>query len=814
MFNTGALPRPGWIRGDSPECRAKVLSGRERQGRAVGARVAGSPDADRRRLWTEWSAAALLSTVLLTTLVATGVTARLDNILYDVGLRFRRMAPRPDIVIVAVDPASLAREGQWPWSRSLEAKLIANIARAGPKGLGCYFLFLLPSNDDQAVHDAMRLTRTYLEIPLPSRSNPTTVKPIRPVPLIVAAAAGLGSADPRPDFDGFVRRARLFDGAGDHPTPRLVLRMARLAGRGPDPDRRPAVNPARLIPFIGRPGAFQTIPAFKVLEGKVAPSVFRNKFVLLGATAPELQDNYPTPMSAAEGMPSVEINANILDSLLTGRGISAASPAMVLGVSVGLLWVVLIALVRLGPRENLRLAGAMTAAPLAASILAVTTPGVWLTPTPYLLTVTILIPYWGWRRLNAASAYFAQELSALKGRAGDAGDPAPRVAVGVGGDVVLQQMMLLEDAKRRISDLRRFVDDILADFPDPVLVVDLDGHILTVNQATRDFARDAGVPVDPGDPIAPLLARIVAVGADADPIWPPATRPGEAAPLAPGRPRTGEGPDGRVYEPRFTQTRSADDRASGWIVHLADITLLVSAMRQREEALQLLSHDMRSPLSAILASLHHPEFHSAPETLRHRIEGQASRGLDLADAFVRLAKAESADYAFEPFDLGHILHDAVDAVWSLAEAGNVRVEIDTDASGGTEHVILADRGLMTRALVNLLENAIKFSPPGERVWCRLTSARLASASAVACEIADRAGGMTRAQRTVLFRRFASGRDPSNGSAGVGLGLALVQAVVTRHAGTIDCESTEGEGTVFTITLPLHEESEAVEARRA
>ena len=215
--------------------------------------------------------------------------------------------------------------------------------------------------------------------------------------------------------------------------------------------------------------------------------------------------------------------------------------------------------------------------------------------------------------------------------------------------------------------------------------------------------------------------------------WPPPERePADA------RPFSGVGMAGRAYEVRFTPTRSASGEATGWIVHLADITSLVAAMRQREEALQLLSHDMRSPQSAILATLSHPEFKGAPAALRQRIESHARRTLELADAFVRLAKAESAKYVLEPIDLGHVTQDAADAVWGLAQAAGVKVEVRV-ANDEDEYVVLADRGLLTRALVNLLDNAVKFSPAGEKVICSIGHSSLDGAPAIECRIADRAG---------------------------------------------------------------------------
>ena len=749
-------------------------------------------------------ATALLSTALLTTLVFTGATTRFDNAIYDLSLRLKSTRARPDIVIVAMDPKSMQAESEWPWPRRTIAKMVDNIARDRPTALAFHFLFFRPSSEDQLLHDSIARTRTFLGVPHRETSGGKIGHPLQPVPKIATAAAGTGAGDSQPDQDGIVRRAMLFEGPPDDRTPRMVLQMARLDGRRPDLSRAVTPNGEMLIPYAGPPG-FTTVSALTVLEGKAPKDIFRNKFVLFGATAPELLDDYPTPRSGAKGMPSVEVDANVLNSLLDDSAITPVSRTVTLGISVSLLWILLFALLRLSPHANLRLAAGLGALALAGSVLGLVGPGLWAPPAPYLATMAIVLPYWGWRRLNAASAYFAEELRLLERNAGGAVLAQSRSVAEKGGDVVLQQMTLIEETRKRISDLRRFVADILADFPDPVLVVDRAGRILTVNQAASDFADSLAISTAPGAPVEPVLSRIAAADGDTRPLWPPPEGVDMFGSSASARPLTGQGPSGRSYELRFTPTRSAEDEPTGWIVHMADITPLVSAMRQREEALQLLSHDMRSPLSAILASLEHPYFREAPPTLRRRIEGQAGRTLELADAFVRLARAESADYQFEPIDLSHVLSDAVDTIWSLAQAGEVTVEFDL---ADLEYVVLADRGLVTRALVNLLDNAVKYSPPGKSVVCRILPAALNGRPAVACEIADSAGGMAQSQLDRLFRRFATSRDALNGTAGVGLGLALVHTVVTRHNGIITCESADGEGTVFTITLPLHVELEA------
>ena len=265
------------------------------------------------------------------------------------------------------------------------------------------------------------------------------------------------------------------------------------------------------------------------------------------------------------------------------------------------------------------------------------------------------------------------------------------------------------------------------------------------------------------------------------------------------------------------RTLSATDEPTGWIVHLADITVLMLALeqrevakRQREEALQLLSHDMRSPQASILAVLQHPEFQHAPGKLVQLIDRQARRTLDLADAFVRLAQAESADLTLEALDFSFIAEEAIDSLWSLAQQGGVTLKLESR----DDCIILGDRGALMRALVNLLDNAVKFSKPGGEVTCVVRPATIDGRDGVACEISDHAGGMPQALANRLFDRFATHGHAANGSSGIGLGLALVQAVATRHNGAVACRTSPGVGSVFTLTLPLHREASGSEAIRA
>jgi signal transduction histidine kinase len=248
------------------------------------------------------------------------------------------------------------------------------------------------------------------------------------------------------------------------------------------------------------------------------------------------------------------------------------------------------------------------------------------------------------------------------------------------------------------------------------------------------------------------------------------------------------------------------------------VSALHAAERQREDALRLLSHDMRSPQASIVAlvQIERARGESAlARELLERIERYAQRALTLAEDFVQLARAESQTYMLEPVSLTELMIDASDEVWPQAHARRIALQTETAAADPTSdaHWICADRSLITRALVNVLNNAVKYSPPDTRIVCsvaKLPSVTVSgAASRVSCTIRDQGCGIPKEQQKDLFerfRRFHEAARPDVG--GTGLGLAFVRTVVTRHGGDVQVSSEPGRGTAVTIVLPALEHSQA------
>ncbi len=110
--------------------------------------------------------------------------------------------------------------------------------------------------------------------------------------------------------------------------------------------------------------------------------------------------------------------------------------------------------------------------------------------------------------------------------------------------------------------------------------------------------------------------------------------------------------------------------------------------------------------------------------------------------------------------------------------------------------------MLIRAVGNLLGNAIKFSPRGSSIDCVIDH----RGGDAMLQIRDHGDGMDADEVALLFRRFSTNvQRGASRREGVGLGLAFVQAVIHGHGGTIACESRKGEGTVFTMKLPLQSE---------
>ena len=121
-------------------------------------------------------------------------------------------------------------------------------------------------------------------------------------------------------------------------------------------------------------------------------------------------------------------------------------------------------------------------------------------------------------------------------------------------------------------------------------------------------------------------------------------------------------------------------------------------------------------------------------------------------------------------------------------------------------LVRADAAQLERVFSNLIENAVKFSPPGAPV--QITGG--ASAGRVAVRVADRGSGIPRRYRSQVFEPFFRGRGPGDADAGSGLGLAICRGFVEANGGRIVLQTGRDTGTIFTVSVPVASQPKSAE----
>jgi heavy metal sensor kinase len=258
--------------------------------------------------------------------------------------------------------------------------------------------------------------------------------------------------------------------------------------------------------------------------------------------------------------------------------------------------------------------------------------------------------------------------------------------------------------------------------------------------------------------------------------------------------------DVRTLERRLP-TRGAhdelDDVARAFNGVLERLEQAVGEMRQFSAAL---AHELRTPLAALRGEIELSlgRLGSADanrEQLASQIE-EIDRLKRLIEQILTLARAEAGQIplTFVPLDAGELAASLVDELEPVAQARGIALTCER-APGA---IVRADAEWLRRLLINLLDNALKFTGDGGQVWVQVAP----SGGRVTIGVRDTGPGIAPADRPHVFERFFRA-DPSRTSStdGAGLGLSLVRWIVERHGGTVAVESEVGVGTTFAVTLP-------------
>lgn len=264
------------------------------------------------------------------------------------------------------------------------------------------------------------------------------------------------------------------------------------------------------------------------------------------------------------------------------------------------------------------------------------------------------------------------------------------------------------------------------------------------------------------------------------------------------------GPPRRTLSVR-TQSIDNGQRALGIIAAIEDVSERRRLEEVRRDFVANVSHELKTPVGALglLAETLLEETEPVvARRLAQRIHAEAFRVSRIIDDLLDLSRIESEESPpREPVLVNLVMAEAAERVRSGAEQRNIKIFL---AEPSPPVAVLGDRRQLTSAVYNILENAVKFSYEGSTV--DLTGR--VEDDHVVVEVRDQGVGIPARDLDRIFERFYRvDHVRSRSTGGTGLGLSIVRHVASNHHGGVRVESREGEGSTFTLELPIHGVSE-------
>jgi PAS domain S-box-containing protein len=337
---------------------------------------------------------------------------------------------------------------------------------------------------------------------------------------------------------------------------------------------------------------------------------------------------------------------------------------------------------------------------------------------------------------------------------------------------------------------RERLESILASSPDPVLVTDQQDQLLLSNPAAWQVLGLGVEESNRGRPISqvikePELARILR-SSNSEKQSVEITLPG-----------------GRVFLATATPVLAEGQRV-GRVCVLRDVTHFKELDALKSEFVSTVSHDLRSPLTLMRGYATMLNMVGQLNEQQNKYVSQIIAGVEnmarLVNNLLDLGRIESGvGLHVEPVNVKEVVEQVIGAL--QIQAAQKNIELTTEYPESPIPEIEADQALVQQALHNLVENAIKYTKVEGKVHLRVRSQPIG----VVFEVIDNGSGISPVDQPRLFEKFYRGaQQGSKDLRGTGLGLAIVKSIAEKHGGRVWAESQLGKGSVFYLSIPVHQ----------
>ena len=383
------------------------------------------------------------------------------------------------------------------------------------------------------------------------------------------------------------------------------------------------------------------------------------------------------------------------------------------------------------------------------------------------------------RQLEAALALVEPELGNIDAVNGVDG------IVGAIGDVLSRSERRVKSAELVVARLSGALDQL----SQGVVVVDTDAHVVYRNAEAATLARGRS-----DDVLAEqALSDGMAAALNGDVVE-------QTLELFSPQRRT------LVIRSRPLRSDPASDELVGAVAVIDDVSGRRRLDDVRRDFVANVSHELKTPVGALSLLAETLDGEDDPEfvaRLSSRVAAEAERLGRIIDDLLDLSRIESNESPrSEAVDLDRLVSEVVEPLRRHARGRDIEITLDCQPSALS---IPGDRRDLVSAVGNLVDNAIKYSEPGGHVTVSVRSAD----GWVDVAVTDQGIGIPARDRERIFERFYRvDRARSRSTGGTGLGLAIVRHVAVNHGGSVSVQSVEGEGSTFTLRLPMKEATDA------